>query len=710
MFVFFREHCATALRKDVLTPLWRYCFYKPIEEFRGQFRKATGNALTSLYEEFSSFLDSSKRFFLDLVKALYMELYQSSPPAEHLSPEVQAEARNALSKMLVFLGDLDRYHQQHQVGSANFKQTSFFYHKAVRLSPSSGSPQNQLAVVATYSGDMLECIYRYFRALMVTRPFTMARENLKILFEKNRVKVVEASNKVRPGHVTSGGGKRGGGGGKKGGSSSSSTSSSSTTTTPPAAKLDMITRFVRLHGMLFTKTGMEDFLTVHDECMRQISGEMKAGTLRPEVFFKMVVMDIFAISNVDNVPEGYTIESSASSVTRSFMLQHSLILLYDTIRKGLQNIFFGKSFEFLSGCWVGLAFLSNNLGRLQDEIRMLEREFKGRRNLSEALSKALESILVEVPDLADSSDGAHFVHQLPDDVELLGITALNDVLSDRVASSVFSLPESGESLGLDSLEEELTTCAEPPSFLSCTSLLQSVSVDHPDSSSLNRTRLYRLYTAACKLARQHEDFGHALTSRSIPWNVVVSAAPNTVSSAVQAEAMDEDVRDELVEDANHGIADSRPLPLLTDEQGDQAPGNSMEEDSAPCEDGAKRSDSEEVILYSPSDEEEDEYGFECPSSNVSANPASSSQRVFSVLSGMAPLEDAFPVGPVPPVPFQKHPGFREGSGVGPVPFSWMQGTGTLETMMAVQEHCVDRNEEDYHREETGVNEAKQRGR
>ena len=59
-----------------------------------------------------------------------------------------------------------------------------------------GSPQNQLAVVATYSGDMLECIYRYFRALMVTRPFTMARENLKILFEKNRVKVVEASNKV----------------------------------------------------------------------------------------------------------------------------------------------------------------------------------------------------------------------------------------------------------------------------------------------------------------------------------------------------------------------------------------------------------------------------------------------------------------------------------------------------------------------------------
>ena len=71
--------------------------------------QATGNALTSLYEEFSSFLDSSKRFFLDLVKALYMELYQSSPPAEHLSPEVQAEARNALSKMLVFLGDLGLY-------------------------------------------------------------------------------------------------------------------------------------------------------------------------------------------------------------------------------------------------------------------------------------------------------------------------------------------------------------------------------------------------------------------------------------------------------------------------------------------------------------------------------------------------------------------------------------------------------------------------
>ena len=77
---------------------------------------------------------------------------------------------------------------------------------------------------------------------------------------------------VRPGHVTSGGGKRGGGGGKKGGSSSSSTSSSSTTTTPPAAKLDMITRFVRLHGMLFTKTGF-----VHGMCsalcIRPIHGD-----------------------------------------------------------------------------------------------------------------------------------------------------------------------------------------------------------------------------------------------------------------------------------------------------------------------------------------------------------------------------------------------------------------------------------------------------
>ena len=49
-----------------------------------------------------------------------------------------------------------------------------------------GNPHNQLAVLATYQNDEYEAIYRYFRSLSVSKPFISARENLILLFEKNR--------------------------------------------------------------------------------------------------------------------------------------------------------------------------------------------------------------------------------------------------------------------------------------------------------------------------------------------------------------------------------------------------------------------------------------------------------------------------------------------------------------------------------------------
>lgn len=44
----------------------------------------------------------------------------------------------------------------------------------------------QLAILASYSGDELVATYRYFRSLAVDSPFTTARDNLIIAFEKVR--------------------------------------------------------------------------------------------------------------------------------------------------------------------------------------------------------------------------------------------------------------------------------------------------------------------------------------------------------------------------------------------------------------------------------------------------------------------------------------------------------------------------------------------
>lgn len=42
----------------------------------------------------------------------------------------------------------------------------------------------QLAILAGYSNDELLSIYRYFRSLAVDNPFTTARDNLVIAFDK----------------------------------------------------------------------------------------------------------------------------------------------------------------------------------------------------------------------------------------------------------------------------------------------------------------------------------------------------------------------------------------------------------------------------------------------------------------------------------------------------------------------------------------------
>jgi protein SMG7 len=43
---------------------------------------------------------------------------------------------------------------------------------------------SQLAILASYSGDELVAVYRYFRSLAVNSPFPTARDNLIVAFEK----------------------------------------------------------------------------------------------------------------------------------------------------------------------------------------------------------------------------------------------------------------------------------------------------------------------------------------------------------------------------------------------------------------------------------------------------------------------------------------------------------------------------------------------
>jgi hypothetical protein len=95
----------------------------------------------------------------------------------------------AVSRCLLYLGDLSRYASLHTPGPASAKDwgaSAGYYAAAARLFPGGGNPHNQLAVLATYTGDELCAAYRYARAQACATPFATARENMGLLLDQAR--------------------------------------------------------------------------------------------------------------------------------------------------------------------------------------------------------------------------------------------------------------------------------------------------------------------------------------------------------------------------------------------------------------------------------------------------------------------------------------------------------------------------------------------
>ena len=100
-----------------------------------------------------------------------------------------ALARASTHKSLCYLGDLLRYSAEYNVEpDAREKDWSFAekqYRLALQLSPASGNPHNQLAVIEQSKRAECLAVYRYGRALLSAQPFATAADNLRILFVNN---------------------------------------------------------------------------------------------------------------------------------------------------------------------------------------------------------------------------------------------------------------------------------------------------------------------------------------------------------------------------------------------------------------------------------------------------------------------------------------------------------------------------------------------
>lgn len=234
------EDHAFSEQHNIEFALWQL-HYRRIEELRAHLNTALSSGsnqpqgakgpprpdrLTKIRLQFKTFLSEASGFYHDLIvkiRAKYglpLGYFSENSETQNMMEKDgnrSFEVKKGLiscHRCLIYLGDLGRYKGLYGDSDSKgheFTAASSYYFQAASLLPSSGNPHHQvvyyvffclikyvfllafqvtdlkyfqLAILASYSGDELVAVYRYFRSLAVDSPFLTARENLVVAFEK----------------------------------------------------------------------------------------------------------------------------------------------------------------------------------------------------------------------------------------------------------------------------------------------------------------------------------------------------------------------------------------------------------------------------------------------------------------------------------------------------------------------------------------------
>ncbi|XP_059665402.1 nonsense-mediated mRNA decay factor SMG7 [Cornus florida] len=362
--------------------LWQL-HYRRIEEFRAHLSAALASAgsttsqggkgpvrpdrITKIRLQFKTFLSEATGFYHDLILKIRAKYglplgYFSEDSGNQIVLEKDgkrsAETKKGLvscHRCLIYLGDLARYKGLYGEGdskSRDYAAASSYYLQAACLWPSSGNPHHQLAILATYSGDEFVAVYRYFRSLAVENPFSTARDNLIVAFEKNRQSYSQLHGDAKASATN----------GSSGRTTAKGRGKSEAKLRPKDANIDsrlvgekavsnheiykvFCVRFVRLNGILFTRTSLETFAEVlllvssalHELLSSGPEEELNFGTDPAEnglTIVKLISILIFTVHNVNREAEGQTY---ADIVQRTVLLQNALAAVFELLGQILRR-------------------------------------------------------------------------------------------------------------------------------------------------------------------------------------------------------------------------------------------------------------------------------------------------------------------------------------------------------------------------------------
>ncbi|EPS74174.1 hypothetical protein M569_00570, partial [Genlisea aurea] len=356
--------------------LWQL-HYRRIEELRARFNACVSSAgsdapqngkgpvrsgpevLTKIRFQFKSFLSEATGFYHDLMLKIRAKYglglgYFSDDSDNQISMSKDqgkySEVKKGLvscHRCLIYLGDLARYkglYGEADCKARDFAAASSYYLEAYSLWPSNGNPHHQLAILAGYSNDELLSIYRYFRSLAVENPFATARDNLIIAFEKNRQSYNQllgdtktATVKVPSTKLPPKGRKRGEVKTPIKDNKVEAVAVKERTSNNRGTFKGFTTRFIRLNGILFTRTSLETFdevlSTVKSGLLDFLSSgpedELNFGSDAAECKLTIVRISVILIFTVYNVGRENENQSYADIVQRSVLLENALTATFE---------------------------------------------------------------------------------------------------------------------------------------------------------------------------------------------------------------------------------------------------------------------------------------------------------------------------------------------------------------------------------------------
>ncbi|RIA88754.1 hypothetical protein C1645_877171 [Glomus cerebriforme] len=349
-----------AQAKEVEQNLWKYVYYKVIEDFRKKIRalpapngrsKSTSKKLTS---SFRSFLHEATGFYYSFIQrlAIHFELKELDPvikkfgltiePTEvcqrSYSEDIKQRAVLSCHKSLIFLGDLARYRELHSDRiNKNWSTACDYYNHARQLVPDSGNPHNQLAVIATYNSDDFLAVYHYYRSLVVKHQFLTAKDNISLLFHKAQTDTPDRETEMVQKVQREYGGRRRFSHQRQ---MSSSSIAQSNKLKASEAIQSFFADFIRLHSILYLKVNLESYSELKASVLNQLKEHVLSRALEPDHLLKLTVINmaaLYVIRLIANSENGSTNHSPKATSTysqsskKALVEKHSVLLVLDTL-------------------------------------------------------------------------------------------------------------------------------------------------------------------------------------------------------------------------------------------------------------------------------------------------------------------------------------------------------------------------------------------